>query len=499
MTREALLGHAWAQTALAVVLAVAVNHLAAAIPLRLDVTDDQRHSLSPVAADVVRGLQTPLTATVWFTEDLGPPYHQHRQALLDLLAELEVASRGQLEVVVRDPTGDADAVAAATAAGVRPVTWAYRDWDQTQARQVWMGLTLDHGAQHAAVDALPAIQRMEHDVVRAILAVTTPADDRKTIGWLQGDGEPTLAGHPGDHPLGRLRAAITARYALQEVQASEPIPDAIDALVVVGPQLPLSETARANLDAHLMRGGALAVFVTGWQPEFRTMQLRRVDHGLQPLLGAWGLAVRPEILFDRRHNEALVLPVAGGGVARVNHPLAPITDGFDRTAAPVRELRQAVLPFASAMAYTDPGPSREVAVWLRTEPTSAAVADPPGLHPDAWKAPLPGEVAGPHAAVIAVQGTFPSAYPAMGQRESAPTRLLLAGSADLLANQQELVLNGLDWLVDDPRLVTIRARSAGPAPFTPPTDPGPWKLAIGGTPLVGLALGASLVAWRRRR
>lgn len=494
MTRGSLLRHAIAQTALWAVLAVILVHIATAVPVRLDVTADQRHTLSPVTERTVAGLQQPLTATVWFTEDLGPPYHRHRQAVLDLLAELQ-AITPKLDVVVRDPTNDPELAKAATQAGIRPVTWAYRDATQTQARQVWMGVSFDHGEGHAAIDAVPSLERLEADLAAGIVSVTTASDDRKTVAWLVGNGEPSLAKWPETHPLGRLRTELSARTDLVQIDASaEPIPDRIDAVLIVGPQLAVPEETRRNLDAFLMRGGALAVFLTNHQPDFGAGRTRPVTHGLDALLETWGVSLGRELVIDRKSNEKLAVPL-GDQWVQVSHPLAPASARFDRTQPPVRDLGRAVVPFASPLGLQD---GVDGAVWLASGPSSSRIEGPAPLDVRPYQELLPGEVSGPVPLVVAAQGSFPSAWPDAGQRSGAPTRLVVAGSADMVANNPQLVLNAVDWLLGDPRLIAIRSRQA-PTEWVPPDDPGRLKAAIAGGPMLLIALLAGLVAARRRR
>ena len=86
--------------------------------------------------------------------------------------------------------------------------------------------------------------------------------------------------------------------------------------------------------------------------------------------------------------------------------------------------------------------------------------------------------------------------------EGAPTRLLVAGSADVVANNPTFMLNVCDWLVQDEALITIRSKSATVPTFTA-TTPGErsgWRgfnLLAG--PIVLLALGGLRQVWLLRR
>jgi hypothetical protein len=212
-------------------------------------------------------------------------------------------------------------------------------------------------------------------------------------------------------------------------------------------------------------------------------------------------------------NEPIVVPVHGQ-LARVNHPLAPVTAAFDRRLGPTRALTRAVLPFASQVRILDNlGPDVIADVWLSTEKTAVSSRRLTSLALSDLQAPDEGESAGPHAAMVGLQGVFPTAFvqgppplpggapPPAPAGQSAPTRMLVAGSADMVANNVDLVLNGLDWLLSDPRLVSIRGRTAAPEPMAAPQPDRATtlKLAMGGSPLLLLALLGALVGWRNRR
>ena len=85
-------------------------------------------------------------------------------------------------------------------------------------------------------------------------------------------------------------------------------------------------------------------------------------------------------------------------------------------------------------------------------------------------------------------------------RESAPTRLIAAGSADFVANNVAFMLNLVDWLVQDETLVSIRAKQVHMPEFDP-IEPGDAQLAKAANLLTGSALLFlfGLVRWGSRR
>jgi len=500
--RVALLRLVRLKTALWVVLAVLLNHLAAALPLRVDLTSDQRHTLSLVARDSVAGLERPLLAQVVFSEGLAAPYHDHRSALLDLLGGLSAASGGRMQVSAVDPTGDPGLVAQAAAAGVRPIPYAFRDWDRTESRTVFLGVTFHYGERAVTVDALPSIPRMEGEVVGAIRRLTQPAGAAPTIGWLLGHGEPDPTAAGVGTPLAALHTRLAARGAFRTVTPGDGlIPDDLDVLVVVAPRLPLSAEALLALDAFLVRGGALMLWVSSVQPDFQAGVPAAVDHGLTEWLAQRGVVLSADPVLDRDHTERMAVVAEVEGLGRrwvqVNYPLALVTTGLDRTVRAVRDLPRAVLPFVTPVALADPLPNGvDGAVWVETMGASRRVPGLATLDPRALRQVGDNEHPGPHPVVVGLQG--PLGRPGVGQR-SVLSRMVVVGSGDAIANNLDLASNALDWLVGDPALIAVRSRSRARPPLLPPSraDAVRAKLLVVGTPLLLLLVGAGLA--RRRR
>ena len=136
------------------------------------------------------------------------------------------------------------------------------------------------------------------------------------------------------------------------------------------------------------------------------------------------------------------------------------------------------------------------------------------LDPTAYQITTPGEEVGSYPLLVALTGTWQSYFaskdvprpitnvslgetavpddPATRLRESAPTRLVVAGSGDFVANNVSLMLNIVDWMVQDESLTAIRARNVS-LPALDPLQPDQrlkWQAfnMLGGT-LILLAFG----------
>ncbi len=473
-TRRALLWDGWLQLLGVVLLLVLGNHLAARHFARLDLTRDRVYTLSTAARHLVQRLDKPMVARVFFTRGLEAPYNNHEQVVVDKLEEFRAWSRGLLEVEVIDPTGDRELEAEARQLGIQPVQYRYRSQDRQELRQVYMGVAFIYADRQYALPAITQVDTIEYDIARAIKALLDD-EGRRKVGYLLGHGEPDLLN--GQGPVATLRDRILEGYELVPLHlgGDEGVPEDVDAVLVIGPQSAVTPREQYQLDQALMAGKPLAFFLANFRPDFRTLRPRPVRHGLAPMLAHYGFRLNQDLVLDRQANGQMRFPVRQGRYVvqvPVNHPLIPKVSDLAPDALVVRGLDTMLFPFASSIEVAEGDPDVERKVLARTSPVSVAVRGLRRIDPVYLKQPQPGEVPGPHAVLAAGKGTFtsffagrdvPDARPgesaATTIRVSAPTRLVVSGSADMVANNIPFMLNLVDWMVQDAELIEIRTKT----------------------------------------
>lgn len=524
--RRTLLGHAWAQTVLWVLLAVVVNHASSAAFLRADLTDDKVYTLSPAARAEMGKLEKPMVARVYFTPGLEAPYNNHLQAVREKLEELRAYSNGRLEVQVIDPT-EADKAEEAQRFGVNPIQYRYQSSDRAEVKQVFMGVSLSYGDRQEIVDPITRLETLEYELVRAVHALVTPSDDRKTVALLQGNGEPDLSKFPPENPMGQLRDRLAQQYDLQPVTLGGDlgVPEEVDVVVVIGPQQPLDDRALYQLDQFLMRGGSLALFVSSLKPDWESMRPIEVRHAMDAWLGSYGVKLGKDAILDRKYNEVMRVPVQSGrrrSMVPVNYALIPIAPELAPDSPITRGLNRAVSPFSTTVELADPLPQGvEGKVLIRTSENSTAIPGLRTVNPTAFQEVSKAEKPGPFGIAVSLTGKFHSFFadseiprPPAGADGSVArddpdskivdgeeARLVVVGSADFVANNVPFVMNTVDWLVQDAALVSIRSRGTEVDTFDPPEsgDAWKWKLAIPVAPLLLLLAGGAAVWLLPRR
>ena len=525
-TRARLLLDSRLQMVLTIVIVVLANMLAARHFTRIDLSKDRLYSLDEASKSMVGRLDRPLVVKVYFTPGLEAPYNNHQQFVHDKLEEYKAYAGGRMTVTMVDPDHDPDAGKEAQKYGITQLEYTVRQQDRAELRKIWMGAVLLYGEKQEVLPGLTNLASFEYDFTSALHRLEQKKDDRKVLGWAIGHGEPDYAKDQG--PVRGLAETLSRRFELRYVPlgGAGTIPEDIDALLVVGPQQALEDRALYQIDQLLMRGGAAGIFVTNTRPDLRTLRATRLISGLDPLLGHYGIQVNRDIVLDRAQNGAMRFPIRVGekvGYRDINYPLIPKATELSRTSVLVAGLDALLFPFASSLTVGETTPNLKVNVLAESAGSSGSVANVRSLDPAQLKAVLPEEKRGPFPMLVAVTGDFRSFFetrpvpgplpglPPVSDAESpeeaalivegAPTRLVVAGSADFIANNTAFMLNLADWLVQDEALIGIRSKIAT-MPALAPTTPDvqiAWKifLLLGG-PAVLFLYGA-LRQWRYRR
>ncbi len=526
--RRNLLANSWLQMALVVVVVVLANVWSSAHFARLDVTRDRLHSLDESSKALVASLDRPLVIKAFLSKGLSAPYNNHEQIIRDKLEEFQAYAGGRLKITVVDPGNDPELVKEPQKYGLTPLEQKVTEANRSELRRIWLGAVLLYGDKQEVLPALTDLSGLEYDLASAMHRLRQKAEDRPVLAWTVGNGEPDLAKPEG--PLREMMEQLAKKFALQPLALGGPgaIPEHVDALLVVGPQKALSDRAVYQIDQFLMRGGAAAVFVTHTRPDLRTYRPTRVSAGLEPLLGHYGVQVNRDIVMDRVQNGVMRFPARVGNrqtMREVNYPLIPQATDLSKRSVLTSGLDAMLFPFTSSIQVAETlNPGVEVEVLARTAASAGSVQDLKTVDPTSLQAVLSSEKRGPFPLLVALTGPLRSFFetrpvpqpdedaPPMTEEENpeepplmvegASTRLVVAGSADLVANNLAFMLNLCDWLVQDEALIGIRSKTATlPAlAVTTPREQLGWKvfnLLFG--PAALLAFGASRQVWFRRR
>ena len=427
-------------TALSFVIAVYVficlALTAEAFRIRIDCTADRAYSLSPEAKALARSLERHVTLRLY----ASPPGADTPKDLLGyaervkwLLREFEKEAAGQVSLEIVTPGADTREEEAAIIEGLQPAKNAGGD-------RFFLGMTVSAGQLCLPIPFLsPKNESMlEYELLRRVMHAQNPK--RPVVGVMC--PFPVLGRAPSPQTGSSGAAAwylfteLDKDYTLATVPTDvKAIPEGLDALLVVHPHEFDPRTLEA-IDAYLVKGGRLAVFVdplsayalASAQKDYSYVQM--TDSTLEPLLTAWGVRYSPSKLAADMNFKYDQLDKSG--VRRTIPTALCITEaGIDRGSPITGGLTSLRMNYAGFFDLKNPPKSLtfESLVYTTDFSMPADVEEQPEKILADFAAP--GHGAGDRLDLLMhITGQFPSAY---GLEEGAkPGEVYLFGDSDML-------------------------------------------------------------------
>jgi ABC-2 type transport system permease protein len=455
---------------------------------RADVTKNRLFTLSDGSKRVVAELKDNLEVTAYFTADLPAPFNATERYVRDILDEYAAASKGKMHVTFVNPDTDEKKSAAETD-GVQKV--AHQKFGEDEGMQVvegYRGIVFKYLGERKALPTVAGTEGLEYDITQTLKQLT---GEKVKIGVLGGHEGPTASDKMNTFKV------LLPTYELVDVQASSPIDANLRALLVVGPETPLSEDELRNIDAYVMKGGSLGVFGGTMKvvQEEGALSAKPADSGINRLLEKWGVKLRSELVADAQCGQMPMRHPQLGVQIPVPYPPMPVL-GFsdEQSSHPVLfRLPQALMPFATALKLTgNLKNDKDVKVTVLAESSKNSWLlkgeniDLKPRNPREWQ---PAGMDGPQPVVVAVEGKLPSAFSAEAvssaegaapsgpkgpARAEKPVHVLVMASNALLRDDflpppdkvgeqmmafVSLPLNAIDWLAQEDALIAIRAKN----------------------------------------
>ena len=320
----------WTFLLIVIVGVILINIISSFLYTRIDMTEDQRYSLSQGTIDFLKdesSFNNRLTLTIYLEGNLPSEIKHFRNAVEDKLKEFKQFAGDRIQYRFVDPNVGTEAEQTelkeqiyAKGKGILPMDLVYqKDGSQSQM-MIWPGAIMDYeGSSVNTIQFLPgtvvgkpnrlegisqsiqnSINNLEYILISSIRRAVQ--QEKKKIGFLQGHGELTFA------QTQRVRALISPYYSVSDVTIDGQI-DALaeyDGLVIAGPRTQFDEKDLFVIDQFLMSGGRLMCFLDALElPEDSLNQqgmthTTRINTGLEKVLFDYGLKLNENYVLDAR-------------------------------------------------------------------------------------------------------------------------------------------------------------------------------------------------------
>lgn len=461
--------------------------------VRLDLTENREHTLSPATVALLEGIGEPVTLRLYFSERAAgdfPQVRAHAQRVRELLLEMAARSDGGLKVEVIDPEPFSDDEDRAVAQGLTAVPLP-------AGGSFFFGIV---GTNRTDGELpIPFLQAereafLEYNLAKLVAALSR--DDRPVVALYS-----TLPMAPAFDPaLGAPSSGWVVDQQLRELfdlrrleSGFAAIDGEVDLLMLVHPQ-GLSDDSLYAIDQFALRGGRVLAFLdpdaenVAPDPLAGTVAGQR-SSDLGPLLAAWGVDFDPtRIVADPAH--ALAVRTREGGPTE---PLITLL-GLGATAMAQQDVVTAQMETINVSSVGALAP--RAGATTRLEPLLTTSADS-GVLPTSLLGTVSATPAnllrefraegGARTLAARVSGPIGSAFPQRDgeghlSRSLADLQAIIVADTDLLAdpfwvnaapggfsepfaNNGDFVYNAVENLSGSADLIALRTRNVGTRPF----------------------------------
>lgn len=479
---------------------VLLNVAARFIHFRIDLTDDQRYTLSPGTRQLLKNIDSTITIEVLLKGEFPAVFRKLQNSTADLLTEMRSYAGSKLVVnFIKPGEGLSDSAQVVLfdslkVLGIQPYTLQVQQKPGESAeRVIYPAALVKYQQRIIPIDLLagkteysrdPLTGRLQLDEAKSInnaeallefkFADAIEKIQRKQkplIAYLIGNGEPT---GPETYDLVQT---LTSDYDLRILNPNEvnAIPLEFAAVMIVKPSLTFSDSVRMKIDQYIMQGGKVLWFLDMLFAEKDSLAIRAQtlaydrNLNLDDLLFRYGVRINRDLLQDLQCDMSkLVVGIAGSQPqladvpfnyypllnASPQHPISknlePVLTRFTNTLDTVKGegIRKQVLLTSSENAKTVSTPAIISLQELKTIENTALYK----------KKNLP--------AAILLEGSFTSLFTNRASQEmrnyfaqaygsfaakSKPTGMLIVGDGDMVLNdytRQEAFPMGYSRVLD---------------------------------------------------
>lgn len=442
---------------------VLLNLVGKQINFRLDLTDDNRYTLSPATESMLNALEEPITVTGYFTDDLPPNLVSVRNEIKDMLIEFAERSDGNLVYKFVDPNSDEEIAQEAQQTGIGPFQVQVRQNDRIENMLAYMGLELKLGEGSDVIPAITSAERLEYTLASSIrkLAVI----DKPYVGILQGHGEPGL------DELGEVLQGMDISSAVQPVALFDTIPvnERFKTIVIVNPTDTFSPGHLAQLDAFLARGGNMVVCLDRVTADLTQNQFGTPRNiGIENWLSQKGILIKPNFMINKKCGKVQVRRMMGPipMLMPVDFPYFPLFEDFAEH--PITSgLNGVIMQFTAPIVFTGDS-SVKYTPLVFTGDASGEIPAPTMFDVNKqWTNAdftAPGLVAG-----AAIEGQLVPGSPGNKLVVFSNGNFGVNGSGQqqqrLAPDNVNLLVNSAEWLSDNTGLIDLRTRGSSYRPL----------------------------------
>ncbi len=330
-------------------LFVLVIYIASLMHTRIDLTKEKRFSLSPSTKRVLEGLDGKVQIDIYLTGDLSAGFKKLSVASDELLNEFKEYGKGNLQYrFIRPGEGLPDSLRyqvydSLVKIGIKTFNSQVtaKEGEEKTERLIFPAAMVTYQGRKLPVDLISGKSGMDEEsslnYSEALLEFKfADAIDKLTrkhlpvVAYAAGNGEPL-------NPTVRdLFDAMRNNYRFGVIDINTGMPDAdtINALLIVKPSKPFTETEKLKIDQYVMQGGKVIWFIDKLYAEMDSLLRAQTDFvafdknlNLDDILFKYGVRINGDLLQDLKcAKQPLVVGQMGNQpqIERLPFPYYPL-------------------------------------------------------------------------------------------------------------------------------------------------------------------------------
>ena len=541
-------------------IAVLANILGSAFFTHIDLTEDQRYSLTDPTIELLRSLDDVVYIEVMLEGDSPAGFKRLQRSVRELLDEFRSYS-GYIEYTFKDPNrGTPEEVnqrrEELAKEGIVPTNLRIKETEGTEEKLIYPYAKVNYGGRTAVVDLLDeqargsnpeeqlntSISQLEYNFANALHKLQLGA--KEVIAFTVGHGE------LNELERKDLVRSLKAYYEVGtfNLDSAYVIPQAVKVLIVAKPRRPFSDRDKFLIDQYVMNGGKVIWLIDRLNAELDSLRGTNayvpMDYPLEldDILFKYGVRINPDLVLDLRcsHIPMVIDPTGRQelfpwyyhviSIPQSDHPIVKNLDGINlffpssidtvKTKTPVKKT---ILLTSSENSRIQPNITRLNFEILRYDP------DPEKFN----KQHIP--------LAVLLEGEFPSLFEnrvtaafqqtleqidQQFREKSVNTRMLVVSDGDIARNlvvdprqgqvmplgynrferyqfaNKDFLLNAVEYLRDDNGIIEARGKEVKLRLMNTTKaqqEATKWQLLNIGVPLLFLLIFGFLWNWFRRR
>jgi gliding-associated putative ABC transporter substrate-binding component GldG len=436
---------------------ILANIIISEFSIRLDITDDNRFTLSKVTKNILKDLGRPVTVTAYFSDDLPPDISKRKDRFKEMLEEYNKKSNGKVVYEFIDPGEDEKLEREAVKNGIQPVMINVRNKDEMKHKKAYIGAVLKLGGEKETIPVFEENLALEYEITSNIKKLTI--ENKPTIGILQGHGEPNLG------KLYDVKSALSVLYNVKPVTLDDSATDlsTYKTIAIVAPTDSIPGSHLKQLNDYLNNGNPLLIAYNRVDADIQRQRGKSINTGLVPWLQYKGITIQNKFLIDNSCGAIGIQQPNFPIPIRINFPYIPVIKNFNSSHPVTKGLEVTVHQFVSPIELDIDTSMLKATILAKSSDMSGTEPSPTYL--DIQKKWMKSDFP---LSNIPIAAAFEGKFDVNGKN----TKMIVIADGDfpyingggprnqqgLNEDNKNLFVNAIDWLSDESGLAKLRTK-----------------------------------------